>query len=407
MSAGWRRWTIAGLLFAATAVNYVDRQTLSVLSPLLRQELHMSDRDYANVVTAFLVPYTLMYALGGRLIDRIGVRFGAALALCWWSAATMLTAAARSAFSLGAFRFLLGIGEPAIYPAGVRACSEWFPRQERALATGLFSSGSAVGALMAPPLVALLTLHLGWRWAFLAPGLMGLLWLPLWFRAYRKPPAVAAEQTPPSAPWRQLLRQRRVWALVLPRLASDPAWYFYVFWLPDYLQRGRHLNLAEMAAFGWIPFLFADLGNVGGGAVSDWLIRRGVAPAGARKALLVATGCLAPLSALAGVVDSVVAAVGLICLATLLCQCWSTNIAALATDLLPASSTGTVVGMMGTVGSLGGILFTQLLGVVVGHLGYAPAFLMAACLHPVAAVVLVVALRREREGETDVRAGGV
>jgi ACS family hexuronate transporter-like MFS transporter len=395
------RWVIAGLLFAATTINYVDRQTLSVLSPLLREELRMTDRDYANVVTAFLAPYTIMYALGGRLIDRVGVRAGAALALAWWSMATMLTAAARSAFSLGFFRFLLGVGEPAIFPAGVRACGEWFPRQERALPTGLFSSGSAVGALIAPPLIALLTLRFGWRYAFLIPGLIGLLWLPFWLWAYRTPERRETGEEPaePARGWLELARDRRVWALVLPRIASDPAWYFYVFWLPDYLQRGRHLNLAEIAAYGWIPYLFADVGNVGGGAVSDWFIRRGARPLQARLTVLVAVGCLAPLSALAGQVGSAVLAVSLICLATFLCQCWSTNIATLAADLLPAASTGTVVGMMGTAGSLGGVLFTQVLGFVVGHFGYPPAFFLAAALHPIAACVLVLLLRKG-EGRT-------
>lgn len=398
------RWVIAGLLFAATTINYIDRQTLSVLSPQLRQELQMSDRGYANVVTAFLVPYTIMYALGGRLIDRIGVRSGAALALGWWSIATMLTGAARSAFSLGFFRFLLGVGEPAIYPAGVRACAEWFPRKERALPTGLFSSGSAVGAVIAPPLIALLTLKFGWRYAFVIPGLIGFIWLPLWLWAYRRPKPVEPEEAAePARSWLDLARDRRVWALVLPRIASDPAWYFYVFWLPDYLQRGRNLNLTEIAAYGWIPFLFADIGNVGGGAISDWLIRRGAKPVQARLAVLIAVGCLAPLSALAGVVNSSVAAFALISTATFLCQCWSTNIATLPGDLLPATSTGTVVGMMGTAGSLGGVLFTQLLGFVVGHFGYPPAFLMAAALHPIAATVLVLMLRRGMSGKAAVQ----
>lgn len=393
-------WVIAALLCAATTINYIDRQTLSVLSPLLRQELRMTDRDYANVITAFLIPYTVMYALGGRLIDRLGVRAGAAMALCWWSVATMLTAAARSAFSLGFFRFLLGVGEPAIYPAGVRACGEWFPRRERALPTGLFSSGSAIGALVAPPLIALLTLRFGWRYAFLIPGLIGLVWLPLWLWAYRTPACVEKdEESQPAHTWLELARNRRVWALVLPRLASDPVWYFYVFWLPDYLQRGRHLNLVEIAAYGWIPFLFADAGNVGGGAISDWLIRRGLRPLQARLAVLIGVGCLTPVSALAGQVSSAVFAISLICVATFLCQCWSTNIATLAADLLPNSSTATVVGMMGTAGSLGGVLFTQLMGFVVGHFGYPPAFLLAAALHPIAAGVLVLMLRSGTRAE--------
>ncbi len=396
------RWVVATLLFLATAINYVDRQTLSVLSPLLRRELNLSEQDYANVVTAFLVPYTIMYSLGGRLIDRIGVRLGAALAIAWWSAATMLTALSRNAISLAAFRFLLGVGEPAIFPAGVRACAEWFPPKERALPTGFFSSGSAVGALIAAPMIALLTLHFGWRWAFVIPGLTGFVWLPLWFWAYRSPGGVhdggapAAATEPARESWGRLLRRREVWGLVLPRLASDPVWYFYLFWLPDYLQRERHLNLTEIAYYGWIPFLFADIGAVGGGALSDWMVRRGLPAKRARLLVLAGVGCLAPLGALVGLVHSVVLAIALTCLATLLSQCWAANIATLAADVSPAGSTGTVVGMMGTAGSLAGALFAQLLGLVIAAFGYPAAFMLAGALHPIAALTVHLMLRERR-----------
>jgi len=399
------RWVVATLLFLATTINYIDRQTLSVLSGLLRRELHLSDRDYANIVTAFLAPYTIMYSLGGRIIDRIGVRLGAALSLGWWSVATMLTAAAHNAFSLAACRFLLGIGEPAIFPAGVRACGEWFPPKERALPTGFFSAGSAVGALIAAPLIVLLTLHFGWRLAFLIPGSIGILWLPFWLWAYHPPerhPVVtpsdlqhlrAAEKQEPRPSWASLLRRREVWGLVLPRLASDPVWYFYLFWLPDYLQRERHLNLAEIAAYGWIPFLFADIGGIGGGALSDWLVRRGIAAKRARLLVLAAVGCLAPFGALVGLVDSVALAIALTCLATLLSQCWASNIATLAADVSPAGSTATVVGMMGTAGSLAGAVFSQILGFVIGAFGYPAAFMLAGALHPIAAVTVNLMLR--------------
>ena len=399
------RWFIVALLFLATTINYVDRQTLSVLSPTLRAELKLTETDYANVVTAFLIPYTIMYSAAGRLIDLLGVRLGAALCLAWWSAATALTAAARGARSLALYRFLLGLGEPGIFPAGVKACAEWFPERERALPTGIFSSGSAVGAVLAPPLIALLTLKLGWRAAFLVPGAMGLLWLPFWLRIYHPPArhpllsksgfarfAPAAEQAD-RIPWLRLLKLRNVWALVLPRLASDPVWYFYVFWLPDYLQRERHLSLGQIAAYGWVPFLFADLGNVGGGALSDWLIRRGVRPAKARLILLGAVGCLAPFGALVGRVQSLASVIALAGLAAFLCQCWSTNVATLAADVTPRTATASVIGMMGTAGSLGGALFSQLLGLVISRFGYPFAFLLAATLHPLAAMTLILLLR--------------
>jgi ACS family hexuronate transporter-like MFS transporter len=300
MNGSRARWMIVGLLFFSTVINYVDRQTLSILSPTLRREFHLSERDYANAVSAFLIAYTVMYSLSGRLLDRIGVRAGMALCIAWWSVATMLTSLARGPMSLAAFRFLLGIGEPGVFPAGLKACSEWFSPRERALPTGVFSSGSALGAVLAPPIVAWITVRYGWRYAFTIPGAVGLLWIPIWLQAYRRPPRSIGKQEPAGRSWSQMLRERKLWAVVLPRVASDPVWYFYLFWLPDYLQRERGLSLAQIGIYGWIPFLFADFGNVGGGALSDWLVRRGWPARQARIAMLVGVGCVAPFGALVG-----------------------------------------------------------------------------------------------------------
>jgi ACS family hexuronate transporter-like MFS transporter len=392
------RWVIAGLLFLATTINYVDRQTLSILSPTLRRELGLDEAGYANAVSAFLISYTFMYSIAGRWVDRIGVRVGMVAAIAWWSVATMLTALTRGAHSLALFRFLLGIGEPAVYPAGIKACGEWFPKSERALPVGLFSSGSSVGAIIAPPLIAFIALHFGWRLAFLLPGAIGLLWIPFWLRVYRRPPPPVVPEAgvqPTTSPWRELARNRRVWALVLPRLASDPVWYFYLFWLPDYLQRERGMSLAQIGFYGWIPFLAADLGCLGGGALSDWLVRRGWSPKRARMTMLAGVGCLAPLGALVGHVETTAAAMALTSLVALLCQCWATNIATLAADLFPAD-TASVTGMMGTAGSLSGALFSQVLAVVIGYFGYPAAFVLAAALHPAAAITLFAIMGRRQ-----------
>jgi len=409
------RWFIIALLFAATAINYIDRQTLSVLNDTLRSELHFSDVGYANVVSAFLVSYTIMYSAGGRLNDYLGARMGLALSLAWWSVATMLTGLSRGVFSLGVFRFLLGVAEPCVYPAGIKSCAEWFPPKERALPTGIFSSGSAMGAVIAPPFVAWLTLRFSWRYAFLLPGLLGLCLVPLWLKANgagagaalaAKLGSPAGGGCPARVSWRELLRKRTVWGLVLPRFASDSVWYFYLFWLPDYLQRERHFNLHDLAAYGWIPMVFASGGSVTGGALSDWLIRRGMQPARARIAMLVAAACLMPLGALVGQVKSVITAISLICVAIFFSQYWPTNTGALTADLLPAASTGTVVGMMGTAGSLGGIVFAQVLGRVVGRFGYSTAFILAGALHPIAALTLTLLLRGQKappNGEEDSR----
>jgi ACS family hexuronate transporter-like MFS transporter len=391
MTEARKRWIIVALLCAATTINYIDRQTLSILSPLLRRELHLSEHDYASVVTAFLVSYTIMYSVGGRLMDLLGVRRGLTLSLAWWSIATMLTGFARGAFSLGAFRFILGIGEPCVYPAGVKVCGEWFPDRLRATATGIFSSGSSLGAILAPPVIAWLTLAFGWRYAFLIPGALGLLWLPLWWWSYR-PRAGQSPVKIPQPRWRDLLRQRTVWGLVLPRFFSDPVWYFYLFWLPDYLQRERHLSLAEIGFYGWIPFLFADLGSIGGGMLSDHLVRRGLTAAKARICVLVGVACIAPCGALVGMAPTAATAIIVTCLVAALTQCWSSNTAALAGDILPNQMTATVFGLMGTAGSLAGALFAQVLGLVIQSAGYKSAFALAALLHPCAAIILVFAL---------------
>jgi ACS family hexuronate transporter-like MFS transporter len=389
------RWFILALLFLATAINYVDRQTLSILAPTIRAQFHLTEIDYSRVVGAFLLSYTFMYAVSGRIIDTIGVRLGMAASILWWSIATMATALARGGLSLAGLRFGLGVGEPGVYPAGLRAMAEWFPERERAMASGIFSSGSAIGALIAPPLIAFLAIRFGWRYAFLLPGTIGLLWLPIWLLAYRTPDRTTtlSDGGSPRRSWLALIRDRKVLAVVLPRFASDPVWYFYLFWLPDYLQRSRHFSLAKVGLYGWIPFLFADLGNVLGGVASDWLVRLGWTPARSRILILVAGACLGPFGAFVGIVDNVAVAIAITCLVAFLSQSWSTNIGTLALDVLPVSESASVIGLMGTAGSLGGILFSQVLGLVIEHFGYAPAFVLSSALQPIAAVVLLVLLR--------------
>jgi ACS family hexuronate transporter-like MFS transporter len=259
---------------------------------LLQTIPFMTDAGYSRSVAALMitvasVPALLSKPVWGWLIDRIGVKIGAAACVVWWSVAAALTGLARGPLSLAGFRFLLGVGEPGIFPAGMKACGEWFPARLRGTAIGIFSSGSSVGAIIAAPLVVWMTHHWGWRMAFVIPGVVGLVvWLPLWLAVYRHPRATrmdatdAAELERETRPgerrtWRALLRERKVWGLVLGRVGADPVWYLYLFWLPDYLQRVRHLSLVEIGLYAWIPFLFADLGAVFGGVISDRLIKRG------------------------------------------------------------------------------------------------------------------------------------
>jgi MFS transporter, ACS family, hexuronate transporter len=235
-------------------------------------------------------------------------------------------------------------------------------------------------------------LRFGWRASFVIIGLVGLIWLPFWWKIYRDRKPLQADPHPRPS-WRALLRQRNVWAVVLPRILSDPVRYFCLFWVPDYLQRSRHLDLDKIAAYGWIPFLFADIGSLAEGAFSDWLVRRGVEPPRARVRVLTAVGFIAPVAAFTGMAQSITAALAVICLLLFLTQVWSANITTLASELLPPSEVGTAVSTMGTAGSLGGVLFSQIIGIMIPRFGYSSVFEAAACLFPVAVLILVSLIR--------------
>lgn len=379
------RWWPVALLFCATVLNYIDRQTLSVLATTLRRELHLTDQDYSNAVSAFLLSYGVMYAAGGRWVDRVGVRIGVSVCITWWSLASMLTGFAHSATTLIVSRFLLGIGEPVIYPAGLKASAELFSSRSRALAMGVLSSGSSVGAILAPPLIAAITLALGWRAGFLLPGALGLILAALWYKTFPKSHSAGAA-TP--MPWLALLRRRNVWSLIIPRLFSDPVWYFYLFWLPDYLQRERGLSLTEIGLYAWIPFLAADAGAIGGGALSDLLIRRGMSPQTARRRVLYLVAFIAPLGALAVLVQSTPAAILLMSISACMTQVWAINIATLGAEILTPAESASILGLMGSAGSLAGAAIAQVLALLIGIWGYPAAFILAAALHPTAALLL-------------------
>lgn len=394
-----RRWWIVGLLFLATVLNYLDRQALSILSATLRHELHLIDSDYANAISGFLLSYVIMYIISGRIVDHIGVRLGAGLCVGWWSVASMLTGLAIGPKTLLLARFLLGLGEPGIYPASLKACSEWFPQRLRATAWGIVSSGIAIGALIAAPLIAWLTLRIGWRYAFFIPGLAGLIWLLVWLRLYRPSPSATlsvedhAKAGVRRRPWIALIKDRRVLALSLSKFVSDPVWYFYLFWLPDYLQRVRHLSLAEIGLYAWIPFAFADLGMVSGGMISDFIIRRGWPAPQARFTVLLGLGLLAPFGALVGVVETTASAITITCMIAFISAAWMVNVNILASDLSDRTETASWMGVMGASGSLGGLIFAQLIAFCIARLGYSAAFMIAATMHP-AGVVLLYALLR-------------
>jgi len=403
---GTMRWLIAAWLTLSTILNLIDRQTLSILAPLLRDKFHLSALSYSHVVTAFLISYTVMYAVGGRFVDWIGERAGMAACILWWSVCTMLTGLAQGAWSLGIFRFLLGLGEPANYPAALRATTRWFPKGERGLPIALFSSGSAIGSIIAPPLIAALTLFFGWRSAFFLSGSLGLVWLALWLRIYRLPsqhPGITPDelsrlqddhsQVGADLRWRSMLKNRNVLALVIARFISDPVWYFYLFWIPEYLARERGFKLTDIGLYAWIPYAAGALGGMVGGGASDRLIHAGVRSVTARTRILYLSAVLAPLGILTSGVHSAASAILLIAVMAFVVYSWFINTAALIPDLFPDHVVGSVLGLMGSAGSAGGILFTLLVGNLLSHHSYAIVFAVAGSLHVLASLVLWTLLR--------------
>ncbi len=370
------RWVILGLAGLSTVLNYIDRQALAVLLPVLRQDLGLTSIDYGTATTLFLVAYTVGQFSGGIFIDHFGTRRGFAWCVAAWSVAAALHALARGPVSLCVLRFVLGLTQAGTWPAGTKAVAEWFPKKGRALAMGVFDGGSAIGAVLAPPLVASLALAWGWREAFVVTGSLGLIWVSLWLGVYR--PGSAAGRAP-RVPYglHRLLGLRPLWGLMLTRMLATPVWWFYVFWLPDYLSGERGFSLKDIALFGWIPFLAVDIGKIAGGSASDWLLARRCSVTWARKTVM-AAGALAMLGGVR--VAGAETSVGAICwvsVATFGLGMWSANVLALHADIFPAGAMGTAIGITGTAASLGGVVFTYATGLIVHAHGYEPAFWIA------------------------------
>lgn len=378
------RWWVLSLLFFATTINYLDRIVLAVLAPVIRADLHFSDQQYGYVTAAFQVAYMIGYLALGKLVDRVGTRIGYSIVMFWWSAAAALHVISRTAFGLGFWRGMLGLGESGNYPAGVKVVAEWFPSKDRGFAVGLFNSGTNVAAVLGPPLFVALNLAYGWRSAFFLTGASGFLWLLLWLFVYRRPP----EQPGPEAPhvsWMEALRDRRTVGLAWLKFLTDGVWWFYLFWLPLYLFDARKLDLNHI---GWaLPVIYsmAGFGSIGGGWLADFWIRRGWTPSRARRAVLAIVAVCMPTAALNVFASNIVLAVALIGLATAAHQGWAANLFITPSDFFPNEMVASVVGIAGCAGGLGGILFSALIpGYVVTNFGYVPMFILAGILHPIA-----------------------
>jgi ACS family hexuronate transporter-like MFS transporter len=363
------------LAFFATAINYLDRQTLSVAAPVLIDQFRMSHAAYARVVAAFMLAYTVSNGVSGPLLDRLGARLGFALTMACWSAASALNALARGPLSLGAFQFLLGAGEAGNWPACVKVVAEWFPVEERALASGIFNSGSAAGAILAPPLVVWLLLRYGWRQAFVWVGTVGFLWLVIWSLVYHTPEGVKHEVAPPRiSPWK-LFRTRFVWSFTLAKVFLDPVWYFYIFWFPEYLKRARHFSLASIGKYAWIPFLVAGLGNILGGWVSGWMLERGVSLNLARKGGVTIFAVLMTSAIPAVLARDARTSIALVSLAMLGYTGCGSIMLAYPADIYPKNVVGSIWGLASMGSGFGGMVFAFLTGLVIDRFSYLPVFI--------------------------------
>lgn len=405
------RWFIVWTLFCSTVINYINRQTLSVLAPVLMQHFHMTHEDYSYVVGAFQVAYAGTWLIGGIIIDIIGTRRGLTLAMIWWSISNMLHSLANSMFSLAVFRVMLGIGEGFNWPGASKTVAEWFPAEERGLAVAIFDSGSSVGAVIATPFVAFMAIQFGWRYAFVAAGLLGFFWLIPWLYFYHpfdSHPRLSEEErkliqerrdTPAASAltgakrWLVHLKERNVWGIVLGRSLTDPIWWFYVFWLPAYLSEARGFSLKEIGAFAWIPFLAADLGNFTGGFATRFFIKRGMPVIRSRKLVCILSSIPMIAGIPAAMTHSTTVALALISFATWGYASWSTMGLTFPSDLFPQDVVASVTGLSGLGAGLVSAFFTVFIGFIVDKFSYFPAFVAAGTVPLLATAIILILIR--------------
>lgn len=402
------RWWILSLLFFATTINYLDRILLSVLIPVIREDLRLNDQQYGNVQACFQFAYTLGFLFMGKFIDKVGTRIGYMVSLIWWSLAAAGHALAGSVVSLGIWRAVLGLGEAGNFPAAIKSVSEWFPQKDRAFATGIFNAGTNVASMVGPYAFVWITQQVGWRACFLLTSSLGLIWLVFWLWMYRRPEEHrqvnaaerayiladdAKEVAAPKIGWAQALTYKQTWGFGLAKFFTDPVWWFYLYWLPPYLYDVRKFKMTEIAWALPVIYLMADFGSVGGGWISGWLIRRGWPLGRARKFAMGICALAMPVAALSVLAESPFVAIALVSLATSAHQGWSANLYTTTSDIFPKEATASVTGIGGCMGGVGGVLFSTVLpGYIVTHFGYTPMFLIMGSFHLIAWVAVHVFL---------------
>ena len=392
-----RRWIVLGLLFLASVINFIDRQSLSILARTIQDELRITDLGYSQVVQLFLFAYMLSFLAAGWITDKLGIRLSMTLFIAWWSLSNMLTGLASSLRSLGAARFLLGMGESGLYTVAPKVVGEQFAPAQRGFAVGVYTAGATVGATLAPPLLAALALSYGWRGAFFVTGALGLLWIVPWLIFYRPATPVSAAAVPgPAATvaaaadpgekwtWRDVFFCREALLLLGARVLTDPVWHFVLFWFPKYLTDVHKMPLPELGRIAWLVYLAADFGCIAGGLLSGRFVKRGLAPPEARKWTMTLAAALIPCSALVPLVGAKWAIFALVSIVALAHLTWIVTLPAFAVDLFPSRRLGSIFGVIAAGSGLGGMLFTNLVGRLVTHVSYSPVFVIMGCLHPIA-----------------------
>ncbi|WCT74742.1 MFS transporter [Sphingomonas naphthae] len=410
---GRYRWVICGLLFAATAINYVDRQMIGLLKPTISAELGWSETTYADVVFWFQAAYAIGYLSFGKVVDTVGARIGYSIAFVIWTLGHTLCGFVNNAAQFAMARSVLGLGESGNFPAGIKAVSEWFPAKERALATGIFNAGANVGAIVAPLIVPILTVAYGWRMAFVITGVISLVWLVAWIAMYRRPresKKVSADElayieSDPADPvqkisWGRLLGYRETWAYALGKFLIDPIWWLFLFWTPDFLAKTYNLDLKSFGPPLVVIYLISDLGSVAGGWSSSRLMRRGFTANAARKLTMLVCAVLVTPIFFAQWIDNLWLAVGILGLATAAHQAFSANLYTIPSDMFPRAAVGSVVGIGGTVGAIGGMMMAKFTGYILETTGsYTAIFAVAGSVYLIA--ILVIHLLSPRLARVD------
>ncbi|RYV52540.1 MFS transporter [Pengzhenrongella frigida] len=409
------RWVIVGLLFAAMVINYVDRQTLGLLKADLSNEFGWSEQDYARAIMWFQAAYAASYLVWGRVIDRVGARWGLGVAFAIWQVAHIMHAGMRGLSGFIFARFILGLGEGGGFPGSIKAVTEWFPKKERAFATGLFNAGTNVGAIVTPLVVPMIVLAWGWEAAFVVTGVAGLIWLPIWFLMYRRPQdhkrVNAAElahitQDPEEAiekiDWRLILKQRETWAFALGKFLTDPIWWMFLFWLPDFLGKAYGLDLKSFGPPLVVIYLVSDFGSVSGGWLSGRFMKRGWSINRSRKTTMLICAMAALPVAFAGQLSSLWLAVAIIGLATAAHQGFSANLYTLPSDVFPRGAVATVVGIGGALGGVGGMFMSIYAGHILASVGnYTPIFIVCSMAYLIALSVIHLLMPRMDRVLTD------